>query len=390
MLPNYQDCLDLCNYANSPFYETKLFIDGFPISLFNYRLASNQDFERKFAKELRGICFVFNTDGSLFKRFILLDKFFNLNQVKETSFDVVKNYQIKSINNKEDGSLATFIKLPNGKVVAKSKMGFDNEQAKSIDSIYQSDTIIKELVNFCLDSEIVPVFEYVSPFNRIVLKYKSNDLVLLKLRCNLSGRYLDFNTLPEKFSTVNKANTENEYSSLEELVDVVVNLVHKEGVVVHCINDDGKDFMFKVKTKWYIALHSLYTQDLNRENILIDYILNEKVDDILAQLDEGDVEIRERVELISNLVREEIKSLMSVVDGLYVDFLNMNSDRKEFALKYLKVNPLANLVFRKIKGENSYDIAVSYFGDKTKKLTTARQWLMSKSNFIFKDEIIED
>ena len=121
MLPNYQDCLDLCNYANSPFYETKLFIDGFPISLFNYRLSSNQDFERKFAKELRGICFVFNTDGSLFKRFILLDKFFNLNQVKETSFDVVKNYQIKSINNKEDGSLATFIKLPNGKVVAKSK-----------------------------------------------------------------------------------------------------------------------------------------------------------------------------------------------------------------------------------------------------------------------------
>lgn len=390
MLPKYQDCLDLCNYINSPFYETRLVIDGFPISLFNYRLATNIDFEREFAKELRGICFVFNSNGTLFKRFILLDKFFNLNQIKETSFDIVKNYRIKSVNNKEDGSLATFIKLPNNKVLAKSKMGFDNDQAKAINSIYNSNPDIKELVDFCLELEIIPVFEYVSPLNRIVLKYKSDDLVLLKLRCNLTGKYLDPDTLPKRFSNVNKANVENNYTSLEDLVDVVFNKIDKEGVVVHCINDDGKDFMFKVKTRWYTILHSLYTQDLNRENILIDYILNEKVDDVLSQLDENDIEIKERVNLISSLVKDEIKSIVNDIDDLYSRFLLMGSNRKEFALKYLKVDQFTNLAFRKIKGEDSFDIAVSYLKEKTKKLSTAREWLKSKADLDFEEIVQED
>jgi hypothetical protein len=163
-----------------------------------------------------------------------------------------------------------------------------------------------------------------------------------------------------------------------------------EGVVVHCINDDGRDFLFKVKTKWYIALQSLYTQDLYRENILIDYILNEKVDDILAQLDESDVEIRERVQMISSLVKEEVKLIASEIEKLYSDFISMGSDRKEFALKYLKNNKFANLTFRKIKGEDSFNIAVSYFGEKVKKLSSSRQWLKTKVDLDFKDDISED
>lgn len=390
MLPNYQNCLDLCDYIDSPFYEIKLVIDGFDISLFNYRLASNSDFERKFAKELRGLCFVFNTDGTLYRRFILMDKFFNLNQVKETSFDVIKNYQIKSIKNKEDGSLATFIKLPNGKVVAKSKMGFDNDQAKAIDSIYKSNTEIQDFVNTCLELEIIPIFEYVSPYNRIVLKYNSDELILLKLRCNLSGKYISLSSLPNRFSTVKVAKDEIGFSNLEELVDDITNQVDKEGVVVHCKNDDGEDFLFKVKTKWYIALHSLYTQDLNRENILIDYILNEKVDDILSQLDERDVEIRERVELISSVVKQEVNCISIQIDDLYNEFLSLGSNRKDFAIKYLKVNPYTNLAFRKIKGEDSFELAVLFLSEKTKKLNSARDWLKSKINLKFNDVVSED
>ena len=385
MLPNYQDCLNLCQYEGSPFYETKVVIDGFTVSLFNYRLANSFDFERKFAKELRGICFVFNTDGAIFKRYVLLDKFFNLNQVKETSFDKVKDYQIRFVNNKEDGSLATFIQLPNGKVLAKSKMGFDNDQAKAINSIYNSNSDIKELVDFCLELEIIPVFEYVSPFNRIVLKYKSDDLVLLKLRCNLTGKYFDFSNLPDRFVGVRRAELENSYQDLNELVESISGQTDKEGVVVHCFDEFGKDFLFKVKTKWYVALHSLYTQDFNRENILIDYILTEKVDDILAQLDEGDTEVRQRVELISNVVKEEVKSVSNQIDALYNEFLSMNSDRKEFALKYLKANSFTNLCFRKIKGEDSFDIAKSYLSEKTKKLNSAREWLKSKVDLQFVD-----
>ena len=390
MLPNYQDCLNLCNLKDSTFYETKMLIDGYSISLFNYRLATNSDFKGEFAKELRGICFVFNTDGNLFKRYLLLQKFFNLNQTEETLFDNIKNFKIKSVNNKEDGSLATFIKLPNGKVIGKSKMGFDNDQANAISKIYANNISIKNFVDYCLDRDIIPVFEYVSPLNRIVLRYKSDELILLKLRDNVTGNYLDVEPMLEKFSDIKFANSESVCGSLSELVEKVVNEVDKEGVVVHCLDNLGNDFLFKVKTKWYVELHSLYTEDVNRENILIGYILDEKVDDILAQFPEEDVEVRNRINSISSVVKLEISSIVEKIDGLYKKYLDLGSDRKTFALTYLDKNPLAKFCFNKIKGEDSFEIAKNILKDKTKKLGESRQWLSSKiDNLEFRD-VVED
>jgi RNA ligase len=390
MLPNYQDCLNLCDSKDSPFYETKMVIDGYSVSLFNYRLATNSDFKKEFAKELRGICFVFNADGTLFKRYLLLQKFFNLNQTEETLFDNVKNFKIKSVNNKEDGSLATFIKLPNGKVIGKSKMGFDNDQANAISKIYANNTSIKNFVDYCLDRDIIPVFEYVSPFNRIVLRYKSDELILLKLRDNVTGNYLEIEPLLEKFPHIKFANSEFFHGTLSELVDNVVDEKDKEGVVVHCLDTSGNDFLFKIKTKWYVELHSLYTEDVNRENILIGYILDEKVDDILAQFPEEDVEIRDRINSISSVVKLEISSIVDKVDDLYKKYLDLGSDRKAFALTYLDKDPLAKYCFNRIKGEDSFEIAKNILKDKTKKLGEARKWLSSKIENLEFTDIVED
>ncbi len=389
MLPNYQDCQNLCQYKDSPFYETKLVIDGFNISLFNYRLATYSDFQKPFAKEMRGICFVFNTDGSLFKRYILLQKFFNLNQVEESLLHNIIGYKILSVNNKEDGSLATFIKLPNGKVLGKSKMGFNNDQAKGITEVYLRDKNIKSLVNFCLDNDIIPVFEYVSPFNRIVLKYKNEELILLRLRDNSTGKYLEINSILTKFNGIKVANNESKFSSLENLVEVVVDEVEKEGVVVHCLDNSGNDFMFKIKTKWYNTLHHLFTEEVHRENVLVDYILNEKIDDVLSQLSEEDLELRNRINLISECVKHEINLLISQIDNLYQDFLDLGSDKKEFAIKWIG-SKLSHLGFRKIKGEDSFEIAKSNILDNTKKLTTARAWLMERIESIKFTDNLED
>ena len=118
-LPNYEDCVEMCAKEDAAFYESKFVIDGYNISVFNYRLAQYKDFVTPLenkpdvkAYEMRGLTFVFNEDGSLFRRFLLLEKFFNLNQVPEAMYSIVKDYKIKFINNKEDGSIASFIKLP--------------------------------------------------------------------------------------------------------------------------------------------------------------------------------------------------------------------------------------------------------------------------------------
>jgi len=85
-LLTYRDALDLTRLTDSPFYESKLVVDNFSISIFNYRLAQYSDFASNSAFEMRGLTFVFNEDGSLFNRYLLLHKFFNLNQVEETQF----------------------------------------------------------------------------------------------------------------------------------------------------------------------------------------------------------------------------------------------------------------------------------------------------------------
>jgi hypothetical protein len=57
----------------------------------------------------------------------------------------------KSIYNKEDGSVASFVKLPNGKVLGKSKMSFESDQAVGINRVYNTNEDVKNFVDWTLD-----------------------------------------------------------------------------------------------------------------------------------------------------------------------------------------------------------------------------------------------
>ena len=109
-IPTYDECREICDANdNFLFYESKLVMDNFNISIFNYRLSQYSDFvnpvksnKRLKAFELRGLTFIFNKDGSLYKRYLLLDKFFNVEQTPCSMYSVVKDYKIKNIYNKEE------------------------------------------------------------------------------------------------------------------------------------------------------------------------------------------------------------------------------------------------------------------------------------------------
>jgi hypothetical protein len=157
-LLSYNEALALTVGKDAPFYESKLVVNGYNVSIFNYRLAMYSDFIDNDAFEMRGLTFVFNSDGSLFKRYLLLHKFFNLNQVSETQYSLVSDYVIKSIYNKEDGSVASFIRLPNGNIVGKSKMSFESEQALGMNRLYNSNSDLKRFVDLSLYNDLVAVF----------------------------------------------------------------------------------------------------------------------------------------------------------------------------------------------------------------------------------------
>jgi T4 RnlA family RNA ligase len=411
LIPTYEEAVALTLLPNSTFYESKCSVGGYNISTFNYRLASCSDFKLVGAKEMRGISYIFNSDGSLFKRYLLLEKFFNLNQVPESLYSVVKNYKIKFINNKEDGSIASFIKLPNGKIIGKSKMGFSNDQANGINRIYRTNTDVKNFVDWALDNDITPIFEFVAPNNRIVLRYPGEELILLRLR-DLDGKHIDIKEHLDKIGTIKIAPFEDDHT-LDDLIELSKTEIDKEGWIVQFDNDH----MIKIKTDWYNSLHGLLTTDIYRENIIINTILDDKIDDILGQIPEEDKEVHDRINKIISIVKNSLRDKVNEINKTYKEFLNSGMSKKEYAIKNRVGNPnfapVMNMVkaddMRKMSNEeildiydniHDYELALNRFEpfemskewlrDKTKRLNIAREWLTKKDPTLFFKEDLED
>lgn len=406
-LLTYHQAVELTQLPNSPFYESKLVVDGYNVSMFNYRLADWHDFDNPLpgikSHEMRGLTFVFDENGNI-KRYLLLTKFFNLNQTPESLYSRVKNFTIKDVQLKEDGSIVSFIKLPNGKVVGKTKMGFTNDQADSINRIYNTNSKLKEFVDWSLENDLVAIFEYVSPVNRIVVKYKKEDLVLIKLRNNVTGEYIDFHKYQFQFPDINFVKQID--FNLDQLIELSKTEEDIEGWIVHSIDDLGNDQFYKIKTDWYNSLHGLLTEDIYRENVLISHILDDKIDDVLAQIPEDDLDSRNRINKIIDIVKYSISTKLDEIMSAYEWYLNSGLTRKDYALKY-KSTPDFVFVMNMVKGDNlkkmskeeilsiydnmeeyegavlrcqPYEMSKEWIRDNTKRLKMARDWL-SKSGF---------
>jgi T4 RnlA family RNA ligase len=375
-IPTYEDCRLICDtHDNFIFYESKHKEDGFDISIFNYRLATFQNFENPVSDrpdirgyEMRGITFVWNTDGTLYKRYLLLDKFFNLEQTPCSMYSVVKDYKIKNIFNKEDGSIASFVKLPNGKVLGRSKTSFQSDQAIEIQKIYEKDGQVKQFVDFCMDEDIIPIFEFVSPQNRIVVPYANTELILLRMRDNKTGEYLNINDFAHKLDGISVAASLGEHT-LDSIKEVVLKMVGKEGVIVQFEN--GK--MIKIKSPWYCDRHKIFTTDLNRENTLIKFIVDETIDDVISQL--NDPIKSEEVEKMTGVINRYIKKTSDEVGDL---ISNYSGDIKEFAIKYSK-NRLFPIAIGVIRGKDKIGMIKSKILQETKDLMAAKKWISDNS-----------
>lgn len=410
-IPTYDDALALVNKVDSPFYESKSVLNGYKVSVFNYRLASWSDFNIPGAKEMRGITWVFNSDGSLFKRYLLLEKFFNLNQVPDTMYSEVKDFKIKSIYNKEDGSVASFIKLPDGSVFGKSKMSVITDQAEGIMRVYKSNKSVKRFVDWTLENEIVAIFEYVAPSNKIVLRYEKEDLILLKLRNNITGELLDLNDYLDVIGDIRMAPFETGYT-LEKLIEMASYTEDKEGWIIEFENG----LLMKIKTDFYFKRHGILTEDIYRENVIINYILTDEIDDVIAQIPEDEIEAHARIEKIISIVKRALSKKVEEIKKSYEFYLTVGS-RKDYAINYRNkeenfawVMKMANvdemsLLSREeileiyedyeryenmIKTSEPFEMAKVWLSRGTNKLLIAREWLSKIDPTLFFIDIEED
>ncbi len=371
-IPSYEEAVDLVNRTGSlTFYESVQYVDGYKISIFNYRLASYNDFVENNAYEMRGLVYVFNLDGTFYKSFRLLHKFFNLNQVAETQFELVKDLKIDNVTNKEDGSVISFIQLPNGKILAKSKMSvLDNTQSLMAQEIYDTNPNIKAVVDYTLINNLVAVFELVSPFNRVVLKYEQTELILIRLRDNTNGFYLPLNTLGELLNDVKTPKVEA-YTTWDEILAFVDVSEDIEGVVIECGGD-----LVKYKSKWYCDRHHLLTDYIHRPDFLIEKVLDEQIDDVLGQIDEKDVEVRALIDSVIKRVNvflmETLKDINSKVEEFETFY---KKDVKAFSIANKKTKYFGMYMAVINNQEEPFNIVSRYLKKKTYYLGKAKEFV---------------
>jgi len=387
----YEDGLKLIEaYDDFNFSKSEFMLEGYRVVTFTYFLCEFDHFERPLDEkpevkgyDMRGATFVFNKDGSLYKRFLMLPKFFNLNQVENTQYDVIKDKIISGVTEKEDGSLIAVMQLPNGSLFPKTIGSFDNEQTTGARKILDEN---EELRIFCIGGVkmgYTPLFEYVSWDNRIVLKYSKPELRFIGVRDNYDGRFE--NVYDKKWSLPVNATKIVEYT-LDELIEKSKTEEDKEGWVVKF--EDGQ--MIKIKTEWYFRLHGIRTMNIFREDFVIRNYLEENLDDIVSQLDEKeDEDAFKFVERVKLAVDNYIKVIDEGVNRLKKIYEEEYDARWHYYAKFNNKEAFFGLSVIAIQKSESYNQRkIDFIINKTKHLKKAQffvdKWSGTSDKFITK------
>lgn len=160
-------------------------------------------------RQFRGI--TFSKEGDLLS--LPLEKFFNINQTNETQFDKIKHLNGK-IYEKMDGTMIHFF-LYKEILFAATRSSCETDHAKLVIKLVDKDEelknkIIQEIKNGC-----TPIFEFISPLNKIVVNYDKTQLIYLVSRDRNNGSYI----INDNFS--NKAKTyEFDFCDIKNHLDI--------------------------------------------------------------------------------------------------------------------------------------------------------------------------
>lgn len=185
-------------------------------------------------------------------------KFFNLSQHDKSDELFSKPF---TVTEKVDGSYGGLYISHDGPAIA-TRGSFVSDQAIKATEILRAKYLDWALDTGHLLDEISLMFEIVYPLNRIVVQYDIEDLILLGVIDNESGRDLVKPDLLKAYTrwpgpVVESYDADcNPHEVLENLG--LVNDGSQEGVVLNFF-DNGKNVRVKAKLSQYIILHSALT-----------------------------------------------------------------------------------------------------------------------------------
>lgn len=280
-----------------------------------------------FERECRGI--TFNVDGSIAAR--TLHKFFNIGEREDTQPQNIRWMEVARIMDKRDGSMITPV-LVDGSVHCKTKKTFTSNEALAATDFLYADPMRVEWVRALLKCGMTPTFEWTSPRFPIVLKYDKDELTLLHIRENKSGRYLTEAEMrflmpmakPDLFPIVENLIDQfygdglpAKLVSWEKLRKAAETREGIEGWIIQF--RDGE--MVKLKTQWYCDLHHAVT--FTRWRDIARAVADDKADDLkgafaltgrsIEPILQVERKIKHRLEAVKLMVEVPVKA--GLADG---------------------------------------------------------------------------
>lgn len=300
----------------------------------SYMLSMQDTFNDHYAREARGIVF---KNGVVVAR--PLNKFFNVNEKPDTQTDQINWSLVTRVMDKRDGSMihtvnvgqdhTPFTEIPGVSFDVKSKKSYSSPVAIAARAFILKN---RNYISFCqllTDQNKTAVFEWTSPEARIVLAYPVDELKLLHIRDNITGKYDSLEELKliaykNKIPLVGEANIvfDGTQASLLKLVEETIGV---EGWVIQFANGD----MVKVKTKWYLERHRAMTFLRERDVVLM--VLREELDDLKALLVTEGADLEE----ILNIEKRTVTAITSIETSVTEAYeMKKHLDRKEFAMYF--------------------------------------------------------
>ena len=222
---------------------------------------------------------------------------------------------------KKDGSMI-ILGVYKDELIASTTSSINNVISNYALSYFNSLDNKDAIKDYLVEQNACFVFEYVSPVNRVVVDYESEDFVLLaqisKETCTEVEIENDFGfARPEFFQY-----------TYEELQNIQKNAINFEGFVVR--NVYGR--LIKFKTNWWYELHGLttmfFSDFLSKNNVLeiLKAYLNDELDELYSiqnsnelykKVGKVDVVVGwiEEIEKVSNKIAKKYKTVREYVES---------------------------------------------------------------------------
>lgn len=315
-------------------------------------------------RECRGL--IFSSDGRLIAR--RFEKFFNLGERPDTQFDKIDFADDFVILDKLDGSMVSPIPFYTGSVLEMirwgTKMGV-TDIALDVEKFVEDRGQYSEFVETLVQNGYTPIFEYISPHNRIVVKYSNENLILTAIRRNDSGQYTNYDEmalLAEQNNIPVVKSWGGNWQGIQQFLADIKDTTDIEGYVLRFSNG----LQLKTKVSWYIAIHKV-KDNLSLEKNVVDIIVSEKADDLKPlMLVDDKISFEAFENSILNGLLKTSKEIEEIVSGA-----KNTMDKKTFAITVVSSYPkLKTFMFSVWDGYNALELLRDHVakntGSKTK------------------------